>query len=524
MTDDGPVTRHGDGPPGGPLFAGPADDPDRYELTGPGIGGGEGVTWGARYQGRLRTPLRLAVKMLRRPPSAGADWPTAEDRQRWRDQAALLRHVRSAHLTTLHDVFTGPPPHGAGAADPTQTDVTYLEMEWVDGPTLHESVYGRPVTARTLPERLGWVAQAAGAMAELQSVTRTGGNPALHRDIKPTNCILNPERGLVLVDVSTLRPVDDGADPLGRHTPPYTAPEVLQAPRDPRDARADVYSLGALAYFCLTGTDPPVAGFGDAVGAEAVAAVRAAGVRNAEAVVRHLASALAADPAQRPTDVRQWARRLGDLAGPNDRRSSATDPVRFRVLAAVAVLVVALLVVAVARPGWLPQRSEQQVSATGAPRTVPATGATATTASTTGAAPSGSRCVILSPPPGTKVKMCSYLSGTATISPGHTLVLAMSNLDNGDPTSVHRGRLRLAAPEDDVVLARSAVLWRRRQRRPALPGRAAGRRPWGGPPRQPSQEPQHAGGDRCRPGQRGRRPDRGNGRRRLRRPLLRVRG
>ncbi|MBO3753022.1 hypothetical protein J5X84_43855 [Streptosporangiaceae bacterium NEAU-GS5] len=48
-------------------YVGPADDPDRYELLGEGIGGGEGITWRARYHGSLDSPLPLAVK-VQHPP------------------------------------------------------------------------------------------------------------------------------------------------------------------------------------------------------------------------------------------------------------------------------------------------------------------------------------------------------------------------------------------------------------------------------------------------------------------------
>jgi hypothetical protein len=55
------------------LYAGPADEPDRWQLLGTGLPGGEGTTWQARYLGGLRAPLPRAVKMLRRPPGTAED-------------------------------------------------------------------------------------------------------------------------------------------------------------------------------------------------------------------------------------------------------------------------------------------------------------------------------------------------------------------------------------------------------------------------------------------------------------------
>ncbi len=93
----------------------------------------------------------------------------------------------------------------------------------------------------------------------LPSRPAASGNPSVHRDIQPGNCIINNERGLVLIDIRTLRLVDHGFDPAGLHTPEYTAPEVLAAPYLPRTAATDVYSLGAVACRDAGGEDPGTA-------------------------------------------------------------------------------------------------------------------------------------------------------------------------------------------------------------------------------------------------------------------------
>jgi serine/threonine protein kinase len=190
-------------------------------------------------------------------------------------------------------------------------------MEWVEGPSLHALLHGTRATARTIEQRLGFVVQAAETLASLLSTTRSGGNPSLHRDVKPTNCIVNDQRGLVLIDVSTLRLVNDGADALGRHTPEYTAPEVLRAPRSPWTAAADVYALGALTTFCLLGEDPPPAGTFD--GARCVAGkLRAAGreadVAAPDALTAHIMATLDPDPLRRPMDLIAWSQRLLELS------------------------------------------------------------------------------------------------------------------------------------------------------------------------------------------------------------------
>jgi serine/threonine protein kinase len=402
--DDEPTTQGGYvlPPPVHPgEFVGPADDLDRYELIGSGISGGEGTTWRARYHGRLQAPLPLAVKQLRPPIGAEPDWPSDADRRRWQDKAALLRHLQPEHVVRLHEIFFGPAPHEAGKGDADRPHAAYLVMEWVQGPTLRELCRDRPARRDTIRKLLAYVAQAATALTELSSQTRSAGNPSLHRDVKPGNCIINDDRGLVLIDVSTLRLVDDGFDPVGLHTPQYTAPEVLAAPHLPRTPATDVYSLGALAAYCLTGRDPAPGGDNRA---DLEAAARSAGVADPAALATHIMTTLDADPDRRPTDLARWSRRLLALGRPSRRRA---------VYAIAAVLAVLLVV------GWLlvDPAGLRRHERSGAPVSPP----------------SGFAGAITSPADGSDVKQCSYFEGTATVPAGMTLILAMQNLSNASP-------------------------------------------------------------------------------------------
>jgi hypothetical protein len=243
----------------------------------------------------------------------------------------------------------------------------------------------------------------------VSSATRSAGNPSLHRDLKPSNCIVNQQRGLVLIDISTLRLVDDGFDPVGLHTPQYTAPEALAAPNLSRTAATEAYSLGALAAFCLTGRDPVVSADFQA---ELVATARRAGVREPQALAAHVMTALDTDPTRRPTDLAGWSRRLGELG--RVRR-------RWPAYAAVAVAVALLLglYLAVGSP-WARDRGlVGQPPASLSPSGSPIVG--------------GASGRITEPADGAEVKQCSYFAGTATVPAGVTLVLAMRNLVNGDP-------------------------------------------------------------------------------------------
>jgi streptogramin lyase len=77
----------------------------------------------------------------------------------------------------------------------------------------------------------------------------------VHRDVKPSNVLLDRDEHVYLADFGLTRRFDDQTgDPGGDRsigTPAYLAPEQLEG--QPVDGRADVYSLGCLLYECLTG-------------------------------------------------------------------------------------------------------------------------------------------------------------------------------------------------------------------------------------------------------------------------------
>src|SRR5690349_2394007 len=231
-----PTTNAGDLHPEDPngWYVGPADDPDRYELLGEGIAGGEGITWRARYHGNLDSPLPLAVKVQHPPVDLAHGWPSAHDRSRWRDQTTLLRHMRLDHLVRVNEFTSGPPPHRLGQVDPGTSETIIVEMEWVEGENLATVIRTAPTTTMNVETRARWIEDACTTLARLHSYTQTAGNPTVHRDVSPANCIITSDRGLVLIDVSTMQLPRDGLDLAGRHTPAYSAPEVLAMPHSPR--------------------------------------------------------------------------------------------------------------------------------------------------------------------------------------------------------------------------------------------------------------------------------------------------
>ena len=128
-------------------------------------------------------------------------------------------------------------------------------MELLDGASL-ESVVA--VAGPLPPERVTHVLRhVASALSEAHQVG------LIHRDVKPANIILCRQGGIddvpKVVDFVLVKDVERGAQvsltqgDVIAGTPLYLSPEAITAP-DAMDARADLYSLGAVGYFALTGT------------------------------------------------------------------------------------------------------------------------------------------------------------------------------------------------------------------------------------------------------------------------------
>ena len=145
-------------------------------------------------------------------------------------------------------------------------DTLNVVMEYIEGETL-EALVGRlgptPDYARELFPEI------CDAVAELHGGFGAPGEhaaPVIHRDLKPSNIMVSgvswtPEHGmtfssLVIIDLGIARVWREGADAdtVKFGTRPYAPPE--QYGFGQTSARSDIYALGALLFFCLTGHDP----------------------------------------------------------------------------------------------------------------------------------------------------------------------------------------------------------------------------------------------------------------------------
>ncbi|MSR58365.1 MAG: serine/threonine protein kinase, partial [Planctomycetaceae bacterium] len=195
--------------------------------------GGMGVVYKGHHA-MLRRPT--AIKML------DVDKVNDGSIQRFEREVQITCQLNHPNTVAIYDY--GRTPEG----------VFYYAMEYLDGIDLQTLVekYGPQPEARVIQILL----QVCGSLYEAHSLG------LVHRDIKPANIMLN-RRGaeadvVKVLDFGLVKAVDDakqaGLTAAGSltGTPLYMAPEAIQSPNSV-DARSDLYAVGAVGYFLLTG-------------------------------------------------------------------------------------------------------------------------------------------------------------------------------------------------------------------------------------------------------------------------------
>jgi eukaryotic-like serine/threonine-protein kinase len=194
-------------------------------------------------EGGMGRVYRATHAMLRRPAAIKL---LSKERVSERDLSNFEREVqltsRLAHPNTISIFDYGRTSEG----------VFYYVMEYLDGLDLDRLVKDEGPLA---PARaIHILAQVCGALGEAHALG------LIHRDIKPANIVLTAridEPDVVKVlDFGLVKTLeqndgDSRADAI-TGTPMYLAPEAIVAP-ETVDGRADIYALGAVAYFLLAG-------------------------------------------------------------------------------------------------------------------------------------------------------------------------------------------------------------------------------------------------------------------------------
>ena len=203
-------------------------------------------------EGGMGVVYRASHAMLRRPTAIKLLLPNRAGKE------ALVRFEREVRRTAM---LTHPNTVTVFDYGRTTDGVFYYAMELLEGASLDELVdIDGPQPAERVIHLLE---QAASSLAEAHDAG------LIHRDVKPGNILVVDRGGIPdlvkVLDfglVKDVRPAPGGphaSDPsltmanAITGTPLYMAPEAVLAPEDV-DARADLYALGAVGYWLLTGT------------------------------------------------------------------------------------------------------------------------------------------------------------------------------------------------------------------------------------------------------------------------------
>jgi len=335
---------------------------DRYRLERVIATGGMATVWLARD---TQLDRDVAVKIL---SDVLAENPAYTER--FRREARVAARLENPNLVRMFD-YSG------------QAERPYIVMEYVGGGTLADPIAAGNADAVDA-ERL-----AHELLTALAAIHQAG---VVHRDVKPSNVLLDDEGGVHLTDFGIAQPED--ATQLTRTgevigTLRYMAPEVLAGQH--ATERSDLYALGVVLGEALAGREMP----------------------QLEALIDRLT---ASDPLERPASATQA---MALLDAYEDRATTATVPIGVasrpssrvievnarRVLAGLLALVIIGGIVAVALAGG---GSDRTITAgarnKGQEAKTPTQTSTETTTSTTTSTPPPVTAAPPTPPPDENAK------------------------------------------------------------------------------------------------------------------------
>jgi serine/threonine-protein kinase len=204
--------------------SGGAEPLERFTLLEKIGRGGMGVVWKARDE---ETGAIVAFKLLH---AAYADQPDYV--ARFERELELAQRIHSDHVVEVL---------GYGVRDGTP----YLALQYIDGPSLRQALTEHG--PYSWDETRALLVQVASGLSDAHAAG------VVHRDVKPSNILIGSDGVAKLADFGIARGVDltrvTGTSTL-LGTPAYLAPEGA------KDERADIYSLGIVAYELLAGVPP----------------------------------------------------------------------------------------------------------------------------------------------------------------------------------------------------------------------------------------------------------------------------
>ncbi|MCW5963031.1 MAG: TonB family protein [Bryobacterales bacterium] len=204
-----------------------------YELLGELGRGGMGVVYRG-VDSFIKRPVAIKTIYL-------SEIQDDQERQFLRER--LYREAQSAGILSHPNIVT---IYQIGEQD----EITYIAMEFVDGPNLAEVLRKRDQGKVSLESLVAIFEQTASGLDHAHS------QGVIHRDIKPANIIVRNDGVAKITDFGVAKISSQTVTRTGMTlgTPHFMAPEQIQGKK--LDGRADQYSLGVVMYESITGKRP----------------------------------------------------------------------------------------------------------------------------------------------------------------------------------------------------------------------------------------------------------------------------
>ena len=204
-----------------------------YELLEEIARGGMGIVYKAR---QVRLNRVVAVKTI-----LGGQMAGAADMQRFRAEAEAVAQLQHPNIVSIHEV-------GEHEGQP------YFSMDYIEGKSLTALIREGPIPAQRAARYVRTMAEAI-HYAHLRGI--------LHRDLKPSNVLIDTADEPRITDFGLAKRIGRDLEltltgqVLG--SPNFLAPEQAAGERGKIGTQSDIYSLGAILYYLLTGRPPLMA-------------------------------------------------------------------------------------------------------------------------------------------------------------------------------------------------------------------------------------------------------------------------
>jgi len=301
--------------------------------------GGSGVVYLAR---EVRLDRLVALKVL-----APSDRSSLEARGRFLHEARTAARLSHPHVVPILTVEES-------------GDFVFFSMPFIQGGTLGQRVSARgalsPLEGARVLREIAW------------ALAYSHGQGVVHRDIKPENILLEEgSRRALVTDFGVAAALDSATSASGvMGTPMFMSPEQIRG--DTPDARADLYSLGVMGYYVLSGRLPFEARNREALLLahleEAPVPIARVAPQIPERLAELVMQSLAKDPARRPQSAEAVAEALTGWLGEQRpvpaavsrflRQARDSRPVALLYGTVVGLLIFIQMVLAVREPSRLP--------------------------------------------------------------------------------------------------------------------------------------------------------------------------